>query len=268
MSRVIVLDTETTGLDAKQGDRIIEIGCVELVNRKPTGNHYHVYIQPERHVPEASVAIHGITDDFLRDKPVFEAIAKDFLAFIKGAELVIHNAPFDVGFINSELSRLDSILDQDERQVSDMCQITDSLLLARQKHPGQKNNLDALCRRYFIDNSQRELHGALLDAQLLAEIYLAMTGGQISLDWLPEGADRQGAEGTPTAAYKGAYQSTDTSMQAGDNMPGGFTSKMQAEQLVVRLATEEETTAHQEKLAAIAAVSQQTSLWETLEQQS
>ncbi|MDZ7663219.1 DNA polymerase III subunit epsilon [Thiohalophilus sp.] len=175
--RQIVLDTETTGLEPAQGHRIIEIGCVELVNRRLTDNRYHQYINPEREIDEGAVEVHGITTEFLADKPRFEEIAEDFVNFIHGAELIIHNAPFDVGFINHELKQFDG----NRQPVDQSCRIVDTLVMARQMHPGQKNNLDALCKRYTIDNSSRELHGALLDAEILAEVYLAMTGGQVRL---------------------------------------------------------------------------------------
>lgn len=176
--RQVVLDTETTGLDPKSGHRIIEIGCVELVNRKLTGRHYHQYINPEREVDDGAIEVHGITNEFLVDKPVFAQVADEFMAFCDGAELVIHNAPFDVGFIDAELKRLQSPRWQ---SVATHCGVLDTLAMAREKHPGQKNNLDALCKRYFVDNSQRDLHGALLDAEILADVYLVMTGGQTDL---------------------------------------------------------------------------------------
>jgi len=175
--RQIVLDTETTGLEPSKGHRIIEIGCVEIVNRRITENTYHQFIQPDRDIDEGAFEVHGISTEFLADKPKFVDIVEDFMAFVNGAELVIHNAPFDVGFINHELAMLDPIWGK----VDDHCQITDSLLMARKKHPGQKNNLDALCKRYEVNNSKRELHGALLDAELLAEVFLRMTGGQENL---------------------------------------------------------------------------------------
>jgi DNA polymerase-3 subunit epsilon len=175
--RQVVLDTETTGLEPSQGHRIIEIGCVEMINRRLTGNRYHQYLLPDRDIDEAAVEIHGITNDFLMDKPRFAEIADDFLDFIRGSELIIHNAPFDVGFLNHELASLGA----EFAQVTDYCSVLDTLTQARQLHPGQRNNLDALCKRYGIDNSQRELHGALLDAEILADVYLAMTGGQVSL---------------------------------------------------------------------------------------
>lgn len=177
--RQVVLDTETTGIDPKQGHRIIEIGCVEVVNRRLTGNHYHVYINPGREVEQEAIEVHGITNEFLTDKPRFGEIVDDFIKYIDGAELVIHNAPFDVGFINHEFSLLAA---HKKRKVEDHCGVLDSLVLARKMHPGQKNNLDALCRRYGIDNSHRELHGALLDSEILADVYLQMTGGQTKLN--------------------------------------------------------------------------------------
>ncbi|RLA02065.1 MAG: DNA polymerase III subunit epsilon [Gammaproteobacteria bacterium] len=179
--RQIVLDTETTGLEPKQGHRIIEIGCVELIDRKLTGNHYHQYINPQRDVDEGAIEVHGISNEFLADKPLFVDIVGDFLQYIKGAELVIHNASFDVGFINHELLLLEKETAATYDRVADMCTVLDTLSLARKQHPGQKNNLDALCRRYGIDNSHRELHGALLDAEILSDVYLLMTGGQTSL---------------------------------------------------------------------------------------
>jgi len=175
--RQIALDTETTGLEPKEGHRIIEIGCVELVNRRLTGNSFHQYINPQREVEQGALAVHGISNEFLADKPTFSEIVTEFLAFIKGAELIIHNAKFDIGFINHELKKIKTRLGK----VSDYCSHIDTLALARDLHPGQRNNLDALCKRYNVDNSGRDLHGALLDADILALVYLAMTGGQISL---------------------------------------------------------------------------------------
>lgn len=176
--RQIILDTETTGFDPKTGDRIIEIGAVELFKRRLTQNTYHQYIQPERSVPLDAIAVHGITDKFLLDKPIFSQIVDDFMAFVSGSELIIHNAPFDVGFINHELARL-----KNNRwgKIEDHCTITDSLKMARKTYPGQRNSLDALCKRLYIDNSNRTLHGALLDSEILADVYLAMTGGQTNL---------------------------------------------------------------------------------------
>jgi len=180
--RQIVLDTETTGLSPEDGHRVIEIGCVELLNRKLTGNRFHTYLNPERAIDQGAVDVHGLDNKFLADKPLFGSIADDFLAFVEGAELVIHNAPFDVGFINAELRRLGS----GPRSITENCGILDTLALAKQRHPGQRNSLDALCKRYGVSNSHRELHGALLDAEILAEVYLAMTGGQSDLLLEPE----------------------------------------------------------------------------------
>lgn len=175
--RQIILDTETTGLLTKDNHRIIEIGCIELVNRKFTGKRYHQYINPQRPVDEGALEVHGLSNQFLDDKPLFNDIVEEFMAFIDGAELIIHNAPFDVGFINYELS----LAKKKWKTVADYCRIIDTLVLARQLHVGQRNSLDALCKRYKIDNSTRDLHGALLDSHLLAQVYLAMTGGQGSL---------------------------------------------------------------------------------------
>ncbi len=175
--RQIVLDTETTGLDPAGGHRIIEIGCVEMVNRRLTGQRFHQYINPQREVDEGAAEVHGMTLEDLRHNPVFSEISDDFLAFVNGGELIIHNAPFDVGFINAELARLT----QAPADIGECCQVLDTLELARRLHPGQRNSLDALCQRYGIDNTQRQLHGALLDAEILADVYLAMTGGQVAL---------------------------------------------------------------------------------------
>lgn len=182
--RQIVLDTETTGMSRESGEhfthghRIIEIGCVELVDRKLTGNHYHVYINPQQDIDPEAIAVHGITNEFLEDKPLFKEIAQGFIDFIDGAELVIHNAPFDVGFMDLELAlNPATALTRTEK----FCTVLDTLVLAKKMRPGQRNNLDALCREYGIDNSHRDLHGALLDAEILADVYLLMTGGQETL---------------------------------------------------------------------------------------
>ena len=176
MTRQIVLDTETTGLEPELGHRIIELGAVELKNRRPTGNHFHYYINPERESDEAALRVHGISNEFLLDKPKFHEIAAQFLDYISGAELIIHNAPFDIAFLDHELARIGLT------PIANCCPVvTDTLRLARELHPGKRNGLDALCDRYQIDNSHRTLHGALLDAELLAEVYLAMTRGQDSL---------------------------------------------------------------------------------------
>ena len=174
--RQIVLDTETTGLEVEQQHRIIEIGCVELFNRRITGRSFHRYLNPERDIDEGALEVHGLTQERLAKEPTFLQVHAEFLEFIGDAELIIHNAPFDVAFLNAELERIASA-----RRVTDLCQVLDTLALARQMHPGQRNSLDALCKRYLVDNSQREYHGALLDARILAEVYLAMTGGQGSL---------------------------------------------------------------------------------------
>jgi DNA polymerase-3 subunit epsilon len=172
-----VLDTETTGLEAEQGHKIIEIGAVEVIDRRLSGRRFHRYLNPDRDIDDAAMEVHGLTPEFLADKPRFAEIADELLDFIRGAELVIHNAGFDLSFLDRELASLDTL----PGSIRDFCAVTDSLALARHKHPGQKNSLDALCRRYDVDNSQRELHGALLDAEILADVYLAMTGGQTAL---------------------------------------------------------------------------------------
>jgi len=186
--RQIVLDTETTGLEVSQGHRIIEIGCVELVNRKLTGNHFHHYVNPHREIDQGAIEVHGITGEFLADKPDFAAVAPAFIDFVRGAELIIHNAPFDLGFLNAEMQRLPG----SEDDLESLCSVIDTLVMARGKHPGQRNSLDALCQRYEVDNSQRDLHGALLDAEILADVYLAMTGGQTALQLSESGTDAIG----------------------------------------------------------------------------
>lgn len=225
--RQIILDTETTGLDYQQGHRIIEIGCIELDNRRVTGDRFHCYLNPERDSDEAALEVHGLTSEFLLDKPKFEQIAEEFLNFIRGAQIVIHNAPFDVGFINNELARLNG----DTVTLESVCEITDSLVLARKKHPGQRNSLDALCKRYGVDNSQRELHGALLDAEILADVYLAMTGGQTRLQLGGEEVTVQEAVETPRTLDK--------------NRPP----------LKIIHANDVELAAHEEQLAKIAKIS-------------
>jgi DNA polymerase-3 subunit epsilon len=236
--RQIVLDTETTGLEVSQGHRIIEIGCVELVNRKPTGNHYHRYINPQREIDQGAIEVHGITNDFLADKPAFAAIAASFMEFVQGAELIIHNAPFDIGFLNSELHRLPA----GSARLDEVCTVTDTLVLARSRHPGQRNSLDALCQRYHVDNSQRDLHGALLDAEILADVYLAMTGGQTALQLSDSGNDNDG--------HARAEQIV--------RLP---TNRVR---LPVIKATAEELAAHETQLQAIAAVSGGTVVWRVI----
>lgn len=235
--RQIVLDTETTGLEHAEGHRIIEIGCVELLDRRLTGNTYHQYIQPDRKIDAGAIEVHGITDEKLADKPRFADIAAEFLEFIHGAELVIHNAPFDVGFIDHEFN---SLPDSPGR-VIDHCTVLDTLTLARRMHPGQRNSLDALCRRYEIDNSQRELHGALLDAEILADVYLAMTGGQVSLS-LDSHVDSNG------------QRRSGIQRVAADRQP-----------LPVIKADDAETCAHTARLDAIDKACDGTSVWRRLE---
>lgn len=237
--RQIVLDTETTGLETSQGHRIIEIGCVELVNRRLTGQHYHQYINPQREIDQGAIEVHGITNEFLADKPLFKQVAADFLEFISGAELIIHNAPFDIGFINSELERLADT----PGDIKSVCAVIDTLVLARQKHPGQRNNLDALCTRYSVDNSQRDLHGALLDAEILADVYLAMTGGQTTFQ-LGAGGDSE--------------DQSVTTARAPDRLP---TSRPR---LKVIPAGEEELAAHRDNLDNIARAAGGRVLWREL----
>ena len=231
--RQIVLDTETTGLAADEGHRIIEIGCIELLDRRISPQYFHQYINPDREVDAGAAEIHNLSNEFLADKPRFADIATEFLRFVEGAELVIHNAAFDIAFLNSELRRLGDM----QADIARQCHILDTLALAKRLHPGQKNSLDALCKRYHVDNTAREFHGALLDAQLLAEVYLAMTGGQatLSLD--------------PTAGKLGAQADTLPSMDR-----AGIA-------LTVIRASEEEIRAHEARLAAIQKVSGGNCLW-------
>ena len=233
--RQIVLDTETTGLETSQGHRIIEIGCVELLNRRLTGQHYHQYINPRREIDQSAIEVHGITNEFLTDKPEFEQVVAEFLDFVDGAELVIHNAPFDIGFLNYELSQLGKQFGKMESR----CPVIDTLRLARNKHPGQRNNLDTLCQRYRVDNSQRDLHGALLDAEILADVYLAMTGGQTTFH-----------------------------LGSGDAESGGVTSttgirRLAADRpsLPVIAASNEELESHQRNLDSIARASNGRVIW-------
>ena len=177
MNRQIILDTETTGLDVTRNHKIIEIGCIELIDRKFTGKKFHQYLNPNREIDQGAISIHGITNEFLKDKPFFKDVKDDLLQFIEGSELIIHNAPFDIGFLEHEYKKAKHPV-----TLSDLCKIFDTLLYARRLHPGQKNSLDALCKRYSVDNSSRDFHGALLDARILSDVYLSMTGGQISFD--------------------------------------------------------------------------------------
>ena len=219
--RQIVLDTETTGLSTAQGHRVIEIGCVELVDRRLSGQHFHQYLNPERDIEDGALEVHGISREFLLDKPVFADVVEEFLEFIEGAELIIHNAPFDIGFLDAELA----LLGRSER-MGDRVSVLDTLELARDLHPGQRNSLDALCRRYEVDNSSRTLHGALLDAEILADVYLAMTGGQSDLGLSFE---------APAAA----------DLEAGLDLPADRPP------LQVLLPSDEEIAAHEARLHAI-----------------
>lgn len=229
--RQIVLDTETTGLDPRQGHRIIEVACIEMVNRRFTGHHLHRYINPEREIDEGAAAVHGITLEFLADKPKFADIVDEFLEFINGAELIIHNAPFDIGFLNAELDRLGRV------PVDTICNgVRDTLRMAKELHPGKRNSLDALCERYAIDNSQRTLHGALLDTELLADVYLAMTRGQDSLIMEAE-----------TTAH---------AQEAGDDQP-----RRVRKPLVVRRATDDELAEHARVLTGIDKETKGNCLW-------
>lgn len=192
-ARRIVLDTETTGLEPSLGHRVIEIACVELFGRRPTGRNFHRYLNPDREIDIGAIQVHGLTNDFLADKPRFADVAEEFLEFVEGAELLIHNAPFDVGFLDAELALAG------KPGIRTSCRVTDTLTLAREMHPGKRNSLDALCERYQVDNSGRSLHGALLDAQLLADVWLAMTRGQDALDISLAAAARERAPGTAPA---------------------------------------------------------------------
>ena len=235
--RQIVLDTETTGLDPREGHRIIEIGCVELINRKLTDNRFHVYLNPDREIDQGAIEVHGITNQFLEDKPHYQDVADDLLNYLNGAELIIHNAPFDVGFMNAEYTRLDQTWPGLEQH----CQILDSLQLARKMLPGQKNNLDALCKRYTIDNSRRDLHGALLDAEILADVYLAMTGGQTQL-----GLGQNDSEQNTGSEFEIQTISS-------DRPP-----------LTIIRASDNEFSAHQERLDAIEKASGEATVWSRL----
>ena len=236
--RQIVLDTETTGLEPAAGHRIIEIGCVELVNRRPTQNRFHRYINPEREVDRGALEVHGIENDFLATQPRFAEVASEFVEFVSGAELVIHNADFDIEFLNHELKRLPGM----PREIRDRCGVLDTLALARRLHPGQRNTLDALAKRYSVDNSKRELHGALLDAQILADIYLAMTGGQVSLSLESEPARAATTNAVDLAVDRRGVD------------------------LVVIAASAEEVRAHEAMLAAMAKRGQP--IWRDLERET
>ena len=235
--RQVVLDTETTGLDPSQGHRVIEIGCVEIDNRKLTGRHYHCYLNPGREIDAAAIEVHGLTSQFLRDKPRFHQIEEEFLAFIDGSELVIHNAPFDIGFLDHELRATKT----DATAISNICGVLDSLLLAREKHPGQSNSLDALCKRYGVDNTQRQLHGVLLDAEILADVYLVMTSGQSSL-----------------------LLSEDES-EGSNRRRRNKKHNVQREKIAVIKAGDDELAAHEQRLQDLAESSDEGCLWLQLE---
>ena len=234
--RQVILDTETTGLEPELGHRIIEIGCIEVVSRRRTGRVFHRYLCPDRDIDPGALQVHGITLEFLQGQPRFADVVQEWLEFVRDAELVIHNAPFDVAFLDAELGRLP----EPPGRVSELCQVLDTLALARQLHPGQRNSLDALCKRYSVDNSQRDLHGALLDADLLLEVYLAMTGGQGALT-LDEAAET-------TAA----------------NSPARRARRPQGALVVVR-PTPEEIAAHERRLAALDKSSGGKTVWRQLE---
>ena len=229
--RQIILDTETTGLEPSEGHRIIEIGCVELVDRRLSHKHLHQYLNPERDIEDGALEVHGISREFLQDKPLFGDVVEEFLAFIEGAELIINNAPFDVGFLDHELS----LLGRQDR-IGDHARVLDTLELARDLHPGQRNSLDALCKRYEVDNSSRKLHGALLDAEILADVYLAMTGGQSDLGLSFE---------APASAEDLAHAEL-----------------VERPQLVVLTANDEEMAAHEARLDAIKEKSGGHCLWQ------
>lgn len=236
--RQVVLDTETTGLEVLNGHRVIEIGAVEVVNRRLTGRTFHKYVNPYRAIDDGAKEVHGITEAYLSDKPRFAEIWPELDAFLRGAELVIHNAPFDVAFLNAEIARLNKTDNADLARLEEICEITDSLSFARRKHPGQKNSLDALCRRYMVDNSQRELHGALLDAEILADVYLLMTGGQAQMF-------TQASEQEPAGTI------------ASNHLP----NPLAVTNLPVVRATPKEVAAHEEMLALLDHQSEGQTLW-------
>jgi DNA polymerase-3 subunit epsilon len=264
--RQVVLDTETTGLEVEQDHRIIEIGCVELHNRRLTGRSFHRYLNPNRDIDEGALQVHGLTREQLAKEPTFAQIHAEFLDFVRDAELVIHNAPFDVAFLNAELARLESgalpsgalpsgalpsgalpsgALPSGALRIHELCRVLDTLALARQMHPGQRNNLDALCRRYSVDNSHREYHGALLDARILAEVYLAMTGGQAKLILSAD---------FDTARSRARL---DAPRRFGDSV-----------RIAVILANEEELAAHEQALALLDKASGGTTVWRRLDMPS
>ena len=226
MNRQIILDTETTGLDKKSGHRIIEIGCVEIVNRKYTGNEYHVYLNPERDSDPGALEVHGLTTEFLSDKPKFEEIYQEFIDFIKDSELLIHNAEFDIGFLNHEIKLMSKKLNTIDEHVS---LITDTLQIAREKHPGQRNSLDALVNRYEIGGYDRELHGALLDSKILGDVYLAMTGGQSALDFTNQTEDKNKLSKETSSEHVDLNLKTISLSEQEQNMHLEYLERMQEE---------------------------------------
>jgi len=226
VNRQIILDTETTGLDKKSGHRIIEIGCVEIVNRKYTGNEYHVYLNPERDSDPGALEVHGLTTEFLSDKPKFEEIYQEFIDFIKDSELLIHNAEFDIGFLNHEIKLMSKKLNTIDEHVS---LITDTLQIAREKHPGQRNSLDALVNRYEIGGYDRELHGALLDSKILGDVYLAMTGGQSALDFTNQTEDKNKLSKETSSEHVDLNLKTISLSEQEQNMHLEYLERMQEE---------------------------------------
>lgn len=226
MNRQIILDTETTGLDKKSGHRVIEIGCVEIVNRKYTGNEYHVYLNPERDSDPGALEVHGLTSEFLSDKPKFEEIYQEFIDFIKDSELLIHNAEFDIGFLNHEIKLMSKKLNTIDEHVS---LITDTLQIAREKHPGQRNSLDALVNRYEIGGYDRELHGALLDSKILGDVYLAMTGGQSALDFTNQTEDKNKLSKETSSEHVDLNLKTISLSEQEQNMHLEYLERMQEE---------------------------------------
>lgn len=250
MTRQIIFDTETTGLDPNDGHRVIEIGCVELVNRKLTGNNFHYYLNPHRIVDPESIQIHGLTNEFLAKKPSFCHIADDFIRYISGAELIAHNAKFDIGFLNNELRLAQENIGRLVK-LTDIAEVTDSLELAKKLHPGQRNSLDALCKRYQVDNTGRELHGALLDSELLAEVYLAMTGGQGSLEFFSN--NNMLSEQVNNKDEFNNINNSENNFNLVDNM------------LLVIKADDNELKQHQKILALLDKQSESACLWRELE---
>ncbi|MFJ4193101.1 DNA polymerase III subunit epsilon [Pseudomonas sp. NPDC089534] len=240
-TRSVVLDTETTGMPVTDGHRIIEIGCVELIGRRLTGRHFHVYLQPDRESDEGAIGVHGITNEFLVGKPRFAEVAEEFFEFINGAQLIIHNAAFDVGFINNEFALMGQ---QDRADITRHCTVLDTLMMARERHPGQRNSLDALCKRYGVDNSGRELHGALLDSEILADVYLTMTGGQTSLSLAGNASDGSG---------EGSGRASEIRRLPADRQPGR----------IIR-ASEDELAQHAARLEIIAKSAGGPALWTQL----